>query len=466
MTQIQLQYEDKHAIQAHLDAEWRDLYRESPPDAPEVLRALLEAHREELAQLSQNYLSEESSLRKVLDTDDARATFAHEFLDWTASLLVPDTDSHEHIFVHQEEAGRLMARIGLPPFAVSRGLRRLKLWFIHRLADMRMPAARLAGLTGYLVGLFDIALEIRETGYDEAMTSQARMDEAYRFHLLGQNLAMERERQRALLMEWGHKLLSQLYHAPRRGALPRLWRAEFGQWVDHKARILFEDESSLNEITDVMERVDNLLLPALEKARETDPEHVAALMHEVDAAMETLKFVLGLMFEAHIEIENGRDPLTRLLNRRFLPSVLMREIFLQKRGHDSGFCVLLLDIDHFKEVNDTYGHKAGDAVLRHLGATVAASVRPMDFVFRYGGEEIVVVAVDSTVQVGEQIASRILQDVANSTVLLPDQRELRVTVSIGLTSYQHDIDYETILARADAAMYRAKQAGRNRATVS
>lgn len=456
------QKDSKGALRTNLTAEWLALHENCPPDSTSLLLSRLAAKREELITAYLSYLSSEPELLNVLPDEADRIALTNEFVSWTEGLLRTNNQSPEEIFARQDETGRQLARIGMPPFAVSRGMRLLKLWLIHQLAELELPSSKFVGIVMYIIGLFDIALELRECGYDEAITRQARVDEAYRFHLLGQNLAMERERQRALLMEWGHLLLRHIYQAPQSEALPQIWHAEFGQWIDHKARVLFEEGPSLKEIDTIMDRIDGTLLPALEAARGTETQLVTELMRQVDTAMEELKFILGMLFESHIEIENGRDQLTRLLNRRFLPSVLMREIFLQKRGHNAGFCVLLVDIDHFKQVNDEHGHKVGDAVLHHVAALVSASVRPMDFVFRYGGEEIVIVVVDCTAKTGEQIARRILHDIQNSAITLPENRELNVTVSIGLTTHHHDIDYETILARADTAMYRAKAAGRNR----
>ena len=151
------------------------------------------------------------------------------------------------------------------------------------------------------------------------------------------------------------------------------------------------------------------------------------------------------MFTRHTEVENGRDPLTRLLSRRFLPTILSREIALHRRTGQGSFSVVLIDLDQFKEINDQHGHDAGDLVLQHAAALIAASVRPSDFVFRYGGEEFVVVLVESDRDVGEGVARKLCQKLADSHVVLAGGQRVQVTGSFGVTTYNGLADYQLLL---------------------
>ena len=110
------------------------------------------------------------------------------------------------------------------------------------------------------------------------------------------------------------------------------------------------------------------------------------LVRELQELVARIKHLLNGLFDMVAEIESGSDPLTNVLNRRFLPSVIGREIAIATRQH-SAFSVLLLDIDHFKSINDQYGHSGGDQVLRQFAEVVHQACRSSDFVFRYGGEE-------------------------------------------------------------------------------
>jgi len=150
------------------------------------------------------------------------------------------------------------------------------------------------------------------------------------------------------------------------------------------------------------------------------------------------------------------DPLTNALTRRQLNTVCAAELARCKRNQHS-LALLMLDIDHFKAVNDTYGHQAGDRVLVQFVALVHSLLREVDKLGRYGGEEFVALLPDTSLEETRAVAERIRHAFAAASV------EPACTVSIGVTTRQRDDDsIDTLTARADAALYRAKSGGRNR----
>lgn len=158
-----------------------------------------------------------------------------------------------------------------------------------------------------------------------------------------------------------------------------------------------------------------------------------------------------------------RDGLTGLHNRRYLESHLASLVRLSA-SEDRGMALLIMDIDHFKRVNDTHGHDAGDEVLREFARRIRKVVRGIDLCARFGGEEFVVVMPDTDVALAHSIAERIRERVAELPFAVADgAQQLDVTVSIGLSWLEHaDDSPETLLQRADQALYAAKRNGRNR----
>ena len=156
------------------------------------------------------------------------------------------------------------------------------------------------------------------------------------------------------------------------------------------------------------------------------------------------------------------DNLTGLANRRSLTENLMRNLARYRRNGRS-FSVLILDLDHFKSVNDRYGHLAGDAVLRRFATRLSESIRNVDFAARYGGEEFTVILFETGHSDAWESAERIRVRVEQMRVEVEPAVVLAITASIGIAeACAADVEPDDLLQRADAAMYQAKQAGRNR----
>lgn len=156
------------------------------------------------------------------------------------------------------------------------------------------------------------------------------------------------------------------------------------------------------------------------------------------------------------------DGLTGLHNRRYLERRL-KALLADAGNSDRPLSLMMLDIDHFKTINDTYGHPIGDVVLREFAHRVARAVRGIDVVARLGGEEFIVAMPETDDDAALQIGERLREKIAVRPFILPDQHgELQVTVSIGVSSYIPDDTPDTLISRADAALYRAKREGRNR----
>lgn len=155
------------------------------------------------------------------------------------------------------------------------------------------------------------------------------------------------------------------------------------------------------------------------------------------------------------------DPLTRTRNRGALYSSLQREWELARR-HGQPLSVIMLDVDHFKAVNDTYGHAIGDAVLKQVAECITHCVRASDIVFRYGGEEFLVLLSNTPQDGAVHLAERIRHDLARQTHVACDGTPLRVTASLGVATLYEGDSKELLLTHADQALYRAKRGGRNR----
>jgi len=170
----------------------------------------------------------------------------------------------------------------------------------------------------------------------------------------------------------------------------------------------------------------------------------------------------ALSYKHAVELAS-RDPLTGVYNRMALQSSLSREVDLAHR-QALPLSILVIDIDHFKAFNDSHGHAFGDDVLVAVSQTIANTVRRSDLLFRYGGEEFVVLASHTAEEGAALLAERIRENIAALGTVRG--RSTRITVSVGIARLHDKEDSEAFFARADKALYAAKAAGRNRSILA
>ncbi|MCC6567644.1 MAG: GGDEF domain-containing protein [Anaerolineales bacterium] len=188
-----------------------------------------------------------------------------------------------------------------------------------------------------------------------------------------------------------------------------------------------------------------------------------ALEDEVRRIRRTLEIkeieLKAVLAQSH-EISNT-DALTFLPNRRKIIVDLQEEVIRAAR-YNTPLSISMVDIDHFKQVNDTYGHAAGDEALRTIAARLREQIRHPDTIGRYGGEEFLIVLPNSELNAAQEQASRLCNHIRNLQVEAAKQKLISMTVSIGVAQYKNgQEDWEQFLHRADIAMYAAKNGGRN-----
>lgn len=189
-----------------------------------------------------------------------------------------------------------------------------------------------------------------------------------------------------------------------------------------------------------------------------DPEMTLALPPVQESAAAHLQGIINGLCQLSL-----KDPLTGMANRRHFNTVLERAIDVVARSGEPAL-LLMLDIDHFKKVNDTYGHQAGDIVLQTVARCLGKCVRPMDTVARYGGEEFAVILPNCHSSYGTTVAERIRETVEALVTQVSPGVMLKVTVSVGGAYAPEWVRSTTALwtERADVQLYRAKREGRNR----
>ena len=165
--------------------------------------------------------------------------------------------------------------------------------------------------------------------------------------------------------------------------------------------------------------------------------------------------------EVLLKNQATRDPLTSLYNRRYFEDEVNKRI-AAARNNNGTYCILMTDVDLFKRVNDTYGHKTGDKVLIELASACERALRDKDIVARYGGEEFVIYLDNVDIEDARIVAERLRQTISSLKVPSDDGRIVTFSISIGISSSQVSDNIDTLIKTADEALYKAKQNGRNR----
>jgi len=190
---------------------------------------------------------------------------------------------------------------------------------------------------------------------------------------------------------------------------------------------------------------------------------LAGTVNDMLTAIQKAKFEL-LQAQESLRFHAEHDSLTGVLNRRAIRDVLRRELARCRRENQS-LGVMLADVDHFKRINDRYGHGAGDAALLTVVQRISSTLRPYDLIGRYGGEEFLVIAPNCDLGLTQRLAERIREAVNSEGVELGNDN-VPLTVSVGITLGTADSDPEFLVTVADSAMYQAKRNGRNRVELS
>ena len=225
-----------------------------------------------------------------------------------------------------------------------------------------------------------------------------------------------------------------------------------------------------------------LLLQALQDSEINDPETRDQCRHliikliylDISLAIDAYNFTtMSNLSESVNKLEKEKnflsnqlmhDTLTGVLSRAYILDVLDKYIAIQQRSHHQQLSVALIDLDHFKNINDTYGHQVGDEVLVEFSKTVNQVIRGHDYLGRYGGEEFLFIIVNTDTNNAERLVERVRHTIADSVYHISGH-DIRITTSIGLTHIKRDDDTNAMIERADRALYMAKSAGRNKSVI-
>lgn len=437
------------------------IWRAAEPSMRGQVAAVACRDAEELAGVFYDTLLNDSGAATFLSHDLVSTRLRGSMTRWLRTVFSITVEDDVRALVAQNfHVGSVHARINIPLTLIPAGMRVIKRDLTRRVvADGHLPAQDTADAVLFIGELLDTLTDTMHEAYIGDLVGNVRHQQSLKMFMSGQNLAFESERLKASLFDWLRRVVVGLYErgdAPP--AVPSLETSDFGLWLNHKADLTFGAAPELDSLRERVHQVTERVEQALAEGGEAIG---AGFVRQLDRDVTEIAYLLGSITARAVEMESGRDSLTRLLTRRFMPAIFQREVAMSLR-HGKPFGVLLVDADHFKQINDRHGHDAGDRVLTVLSEVLMAQVRAGDFVFRYGGEEFLVLLAEMDVTALVAKAEQLRKAVAAQPVGLPGGDSLAVTVSIGAALHDGHPDYERVIKAADEALYEAKRSGRDR----
>ncbi len=241
------------------------------------------------------------------------------------------------------------------------------------------------------------------------------------------------------------------------GQNARLYYLDDISYQKAREKILNTDKSSYMTLEHQLKRKDNKLIwcEFVGSQIELTKDNNAMLWSILDTTAQK-------EMQEKLEQQATTDYLTELYNRRYFTSRLEEEVFRVKRNKEAETSLIMFDLDKFKLINDTYGHLNGDIILKNFTNILKKHLRKTDIAGRLGGEEFAMILPNTGIENAVILANRIREEVSGQTINI-DEKNIKFTVSIGLTSLSYDdMSFDSALARADSALYTAKENGRNR----
>ncbi len=442
--------------------EWRALIRQTSPEVHTILTGLSDDEIRHLVTVFYDYMLSHAESALFLNTEQVSTRLSGSMFDWLRSVLGSASEDLSLLLAKQREIGVVHARIGLPIDLVNRGARKLKEELYQLLKSKAdYSVSLLSDAICFSSLAMDTALEAMTVSYSPSYQNSMHTQEQYRLQTIYDDVNVERERQIRSFTDWENQFIYNIATGLPSGDLVFLADSDFGMWFSHKGKHILGSGNLLAEMESVIAEIDNRLTQTLSNQHQPGETERMSLLQDVRQLSAKIHFLLASMFEALVKQENGKDSLTQLLNRRFIPTIMRREISLALHSRKP-FTLAMLDIDYFKQINDSYGHNTGDMTLKNVAAVIYEHIRSSDYVFRYGGEEFMILLVESDESQASIILETLRKKIAELRIAASMTESFSITVSIGVAEYDYHPDYKQLVDKADRALYLAKSHGRNR----
>ncbi|MGY5957559.1 diguanylate cyclase [Kosakonia sp. BK9b] len=441
--------------------EWLQLLEQTAPRIRLMASELARSHAYDLSMQFYKTVLADTHAEEFLSNEQVERHLKKALEEWIIDVLSCNTEDIDRLIKVQQDVAEVHARIGIPVELVEMGFRVLKKSIYPVIHASPQNAEDKLEVYHYVINSIDLVMEIMSRSFTFTEHNAIKEDENYRIFSLLENAEEEKERQVAALLTWETEIVYKLTLDNDLGNSVPLSQSDFGLWFNHKGRHYFSGIAEVGYIANLIQEFDGVFRSARQASRFLNNKaQRVKFMIQVRNTISQIVTLLRDLFEEVSRHEVGIDVLTKLLNRRFLPTIFKREVSLANRTGIS-LAVLIIDVDKFKQINDTWGHHTGDEILSKVAYAFYDNVRSSDFVFRYGGDEFLIILTEVKEVDALRIAERIRMRVEKTNIKAPDGQAIPLSLSIGVAMFQGHPDYERMIQLADEALYVAKKRGRN-----
>ena len=425
--------------------EWTGLVEQADP--------LIRAKAAEIAVAHAHYLSIEfyrivridPHAEEFLSNEQVERQLKSAMERWIINVLSAQVDDVERLIQIQHTVAEVHARIGIPVEIVEMGFRVLKKILYPVIFSSDYSAAEKLQVYHFSINSIDIAMEVMTRAFTFSDSSASKEDENYRIFSLLENAEEEKERQIASLLSWEIDIIYKVLLDSDLGSSLPLSQADFGLWFNHKGRHYFSGIAEVGHISRLIQDFDGIFNQTMRNTRNLNNRSLRVkFLLQIRNTVSQIITLLRELFEEVSRHEVGMDVLTKLLNRRFLPTIFKREIAHANRT-GTPLSVLIIDVDKFKEINDTWGHNTGDEILRKVSQAFYDNVRSSDYVFRYGGDEFIIVLTEASENETLRTAERIRSRVEKTKLKAANGEDIALSLSIGAAMFNGHPDYERLI---------------------
>lgn len=447
---------------------FQEVYRRGTPELMEIICHKIMPFTEEIAANFYLAMLGVRGSKEYLGNELVAARLKEAFSQWVCRVFILRGEVELESYIEEQlQIGQVHARINLPPHLFNCSIRILKQLINSCLRKGDISLKDYNSISTYAGMLIDVSTSLMNESFFGEIVIGERKSQSMQMHMTGGELALKCEQLKTELFSWFATILGLF----REGniidvsAVPSCSHSGVGLWINHKATMFFPDSSAVTKLQKKITLLDKQVEKIIFIYQENELNEANNEINKLEDLVKEAMFLLSLLVEQSIAMDSGRDTLTRLFNRRYLETVLQKETHFCMVNNKT-YILLLLDIDHFKKVNDTYGHDAGDRVLEQMGELLGQELRAGDFVFRYGGEEFLILLTEMKLEYIAPIAEKILKNVRSHQFKIGKEEIISCTISIGIAAHQGLPDYSRVISNADKALYEAKESGRNKYIVN